>query len=165
MHKTTFEITGMHCASCQKLVSRALAKIPGVVHAEVNLMTNKAYVEHEGELNLETAKKEVEGVGYGIRDNLSQSSSMSFPRPLRREASRPESISVVDPRVREDDRIDKDPALLELEQTKQRMLIAWAFATPIAVWMLIEMLLGAWPSMFIFNLGMVVLALISLFVP
>ena len=165
MHKTTFEITGMHCASCQKLVSRALAKIPGVVHAEVNLMTNKAYVEHEGELNLETAKKEVEGVGYGIRDNLSQPSSLSFPRPLRREASRPESISVVDPRVRKDDRIDKDPALLELEQTKQRMLIAWAFATPIAVWMLIEMLLGAWPSMFIFNLGMVVLALIPLFVP
>ncbi|HCS78836.1 TPA: hypothetical protein DIV55_03760 [Patescibacteria group bacterium] len=94
MHKTTFEITGMHCASCQKLVSRALAKVPGVVHAEVNLMTNKAYVEHEGELNLETAKKEVEGVGYGIRDNLSLSSSMSFPRPLRREASRRESIKL-----------------------------------------------------------------------
>ena len=71
--KTTLEITGMHCASCQKLVGRALQKVPGVINAQVNLMTNKAYIEHEGPLDLSKAKHEVDAVGYGIRDNSTPS--------------------------------------------------------------------------------------------
>ena len=40
-----FAIHGMTCASCAGRVERALAKVPGVVRAEVNLATEKATVE------------------------------------------------------------------------------------------------------------------------
>lgn len=152
--KTTLTITGMHCASCQKLVGRALKKVPGVTNAEVNLMTNKAYVEHEGELNFEQAQKEVEAVGYGIDND--KSDTVSFPR--KRESS-------LDPRVKAEDDNHFDPALKELEQSKKRMFIAWAFVLPVAVWMIVEMVIGPWPSMMIFNIGQVLLALVPLFGP
>src|SRR3989344_7497075 len=64
----TLDIIGMHCASCVKLVERALKKVSGVANVSVNLATNKAYLETEKEIDLSLAKKEVEAVGYGIKD-------------------------------------------------------------------------------------------------
>src|SRR3989344_4466733 len=154
--KTTLEITGMHCASCQKLVSRALAKVPGVKNAEVNLMTNKAYIEHEGELNLQTATKEVESVGYGIRNQQFNKTTIQQVSNQTSEQSN-KWKNPAQPEI--------DAAVIELQQSQHRMLLAWAFATPIAVWMIAEMLVGAWPNMELFNLGMVLLAIIPLFVP
>jgi len=40
-----FAIHGMTCASCAGRVERALSRVPGVTHAEVNLATEKATVE------------------------------------------------------------------------------------------------------------------------
>lgn len=139
--KTTLEITGMHCASCQKLVSRALQKVPGVASVDVNVMTNKAYVQHEDELDLTKAKQEVTAVGYGIHDTQ-----------ILNHQSTPQST-------------ESDPAQQELELSRRRMLIAWAFAAPLAVWMLVEMIVGPWPNAEIFNIGQVLLALVPLFGP
>ncbi len=44
MREVTLGITGMHCAACQGRVERALAALPGVVEAHVNLMTGQAAV-------------------------------------------------------------------------------------------------------------------------
>ena len=38
---TRFRVEGMHCASCVGRVERALAEIPGVTKAEVNLATEE----------------------------------------------------------------------------------------------------------------------------
>ena len=46
--KREFAITGMTCATCAGRVERALASVPGVAHAEVNLATEKAVVEGIG---------------------------------------------------------------------------------------------------------------------
>ncbi|WP_343675565.1 heavy metal translocating P-type ATPase [Paraburkholderia heleia] len=43
-----FEIHGMTCASCAMRVEKALAKVPGVTRASVNLATEKATVEASG---------------------------------------------------------------------------------------------------------------------
>ncbi len=43
--KSTMKITGMHCASCTKIISRALQKKNGVKTASVNFATEKASVE------------------------------------------------------------------------------------------------------------------------
>jgi Cu+-exporting ATPase len=52
-----------------------------------------------------------------------------------------------------------DRSLLEMEAGRRRMLISWAFTLPIIAWMLLEMLIGvAWPSMTVFNLGLITLA-------
>lgn len=42
--KKTFDVTGMHCASCVRLIERKLKKVDGVIDANVNLATNKATV-------------------------------------------------------------------------------------------------------------------------
>ncbi len=44
----TFPITGMTCASCVGRVQRALAAIPGVETAEVNLASEQATIRHAG---------------------------------------------------------------------------------------------------------------------
>jgi Cu+-exporting ATPase len=45
MAQTTFDISGMHCASCVGRVERALLAMPGVVTAHVNLALDEAVVE------------------------------------------------------------------------------------------------------------------------
>lgn len=61
----TFSIEGMHCASCVRVLERALKKVDGVKEATVNLANEKATVIYN---DLEVTKKElssaVAGVGY-----------------------------------------------------------------------------------------------------
>tara|TARA_Y100000310_G_scaffold89923_1_gene87067 strand:- start:27371 stop:29530 length:2160 start_codon:yes stop_codon:yes gene_type:complete len=45
MKKTNIKITGMHCASCTKIISKALIKQKGVKSATVNFSTEKATIE------------------------------------------------------------------------------------------------------------------------
>ena len=39
MIKKTYEVKGMHCASCVRVLERALKKVNGVSEANVNLAT------------------------------------------------------------------------------------------------------------------------------
>ncbi|MCW4048818.1 MAG: heavy metal translocating P-type ATPase [Candidatus Bathyarchaeota archaeon] len=78
----------------------------------------------------------------------------------------PQKVSIVDLRqaVRDQgydvsDEEEVDVYQQELEKAKRRMLLSWAFTGPIVLWMIPHMLYGiAWPSHFIFNLGMTVLS-------
>lgn len=45
--KTTLKVTGMHCASCVAILTRALKKVNGVKNASVNYSTEKATVEFD----------------------------------------------------------------------------------------------------------------------
>ncbi len=47
MKKTTIQITGMHCASCVTVLTRALQKVDGVQTAIVNYSTEKAAVDFD----------------------------------------------------------------------------------------------------------------------
>jgi P-type Cu+ transporter len=59
-------ITGMTCANCVRHVERALASVPSVTKAEVNLATETAIVEHAtSRLALEQA---VIKAGYGVQE-------------------------------------------------------------------------------------------------
>ena len=52
-----------------------------------------------------------------------------------------------------------DRAVEEMEAGRKRMLRSWAFTAPIILWMIPEMIWGiAWPTMTIYNLGIVALA-------
>lgn len=42
--KKTYDVKGMHCASCVRVIERKLKKVEGVTDANVNLATNKATV-------------------------------------------------------------------------------------------------------------------------
>jgi len=64
---TELEIEGMTCASCVRRVEKALSKVPGVSSASVNYATERASVEHEGHLPMETLTKAVEDAGYSAK--------------------------------------------------------------------------------------------------
>src|SRR5919197_935472 len=60
-------IEGMTCASCVRRVERAVAKLPGVQAAAVNLATEKATVRYTpGAVSREDFKQAVERAGYAL---------------------------------------------------------------------------------------------------
>ncbi|MBX5490782.1 MAG: copper-translocating P-type ATPase [Chloroflexi bacterium] len=64
-----FGVTGMTCASCVRRVERALAKVPGVREASVNLATERARVVYDPTQTIPAAlRAAIEGAGYGVRD-------------------------------------------------------------------------------------------------
>jgi Cu+-exporting ATPase len=68
VEKTTFSVGGMTCASCVANIENALAKVPGVISASVNLASEKATVRYvAGEATMADFKKAVVGAGYSIR--------------------------------------------------------------------------------------------------
>jgi Cu+-exporting ATPase len=64
--RVTFPVSGMHCASCQATVQRALEAAPGVRTAGVNLLTEQATVEFDpGSTSPEALVATVQATGYG----------------------------------------------------------------------------------------------------
>ncbi len=47
MAKTQLSISGMHCASCATILTKALSKVPGVKEATVNYSTEKAIIDYD----------------------------------------------------------------------------------------------------------------------
>jgi Cu+-exporting ATPase len=63
----SFPVTGMTCASCVRRVEKALAKVPGVAEASVNLATEKARVAYDpSAASPDQLRAAVEKAGYGV---------------------------------------------------------------------------------------------------
>ncbi|MGE4240709.1 MAG: heavy metal translocating P-type ATPase [Ramlibacter sp.] len=67
-------IEGMTCASCVSRVEKALAKVPGVERASVNLATESASVSASNGVDLATLRGAVEKAGYAVREDQSSMS-------------------------------------------------------------------------------------------
>ncbi len=63
-----FQIQGMSCASCVARVEKALAAVPGVQSASVNLATEKASVQAHAGASAEALKAAVEKAGYAATE-------------------------------------------------------------------------------------------------
>ncbi|CAB3657343.1 Copper-exporting P-type ATPase [Paraburkholderia sediminicola] len=61
---TELDIGGMTCASCAMRVEKALAKVPGVTRASVNLATEKASIDSDAAVDPETLAGAVRKAGY-----------------------------------------------------------------------------------------------------
>lgn len=71
--KINLDITGMHCASCVAAIEEALKTVPGVRSASVNLATEKALVEVDGDkTSTEALVRAVADAGYGATPAASQ---------------------------------------------------------------------------------------------
>ena len=65
--RKTIPIKGMHCASCVRVIERALSRVEGVSAATVNLATEQASVTYDPEVVTDQAlSSAVEGVGYKL---------------------------------------------------------------------------------------------------
>ncbi|MFQ5409241.1 MAG: heavy metal translocating P-type ATPase, partial [Anaerolineales bacterium] len=134
----TLPIGGMTCASCVSHVEGALNDTRGVLQANVNLATERATVTFvPGVAGLADFKQSVADAGYEVLD------------------IKETSVASAD---------DGDQEERKMQAARFRMRIAWAFTTPIILWMLPEMIWGvAWPNRVIFDLGMILLSLPVLF--
>jgi Cu+-exporting ATPase len=134
--KIILPIGGMTCASCVAHVEGALASVPGVVRANVNLATEKASVEYVPTLTgLPDFRRAVAEVGYEVLPTAEEKAEEELSREVRK-----------------------------MQDARRRMFLAWAFTIPVMLWMLPEMLAGlAWPNPTVFKLGMLLLAAPVLF--
>lgn len=84
MQETTFEIEGMHCASCVGRIEGALKDVKGVDNAEVSLITNSAKVVHSGSRTI--VADAIKDIGYSARisENTQPVPNSADLEPLRR---------------------------------------------------------------------------------
>jgi len=67
IQKTTFPISGMHCATCAQTIEKALSKTQGVIKASVNFASEKANVEFDKDKTTENELKNViKRTGYKV---------------------------------------------------------------------------------------------------
>lgn len=67
MQKETYQIKGMHCASCSSIIERTVRKMDGVEDISVNPGTESAKISFdEGKTNVENFNKKLEPLGYTI---------------------------------------------------------------------------------------------------
>src|SRR3990167_1175690 len=67
MHTQTYNIKGMHCASCSAIIERTFKKVEGVQSAEVNYGTEKAKVSFDpAQTNPHDLSKLIEPLGYSL---------------------------------------------------------------------------------------------------
>ena len=73
--KKTFDIKGMHCASCVRLIEKSVGRIEGVTECNVNLATNKANVTFDSQkVSDEKIQQAVKNVGYqAFEEQVNQS--------------------------------------------------------------------------------------------
>ncbi len=63
-HSVTYDIKGMHCASCQQRIEKVLNRQPGVISAVVNLATEKARISMLGSVTNEALFQAIAKAGY-----------------------------------------------------------------------------------------------------
>ena len=67
MKKEVFKIQGMHCASCVKIIERALSKLSGTKSAVVNFAAETVLIEYDEEkIKSEDFAKVISDVGYKL---------------------------------------------------------------------------------------------------
>lgn len=136
LRRVEIPIHGMDCASCAQAVERAVLDAANVESVTVNLADGVATVELSGGSGVEEAVEAIERAGYDVvRGEIGRS-----------ELARTETLARRDEQA--------------LREATRRMVLAWALALPIMLWMLPEMLLGImWPDPLGFHLAMTGLAL------
>jgi Cu+-exporting ATPase len=67
MKKTDFQVTGMHCASCASLITRAVQKKKGIENVNVNYGAGKATVSYDDSvINDQQIAEVIKSKGYGV---------------------------------------------------------------------------------------------------
>lgn len=67
MHTQTYNVKGMHCASCSSVIEKTFKKVEGVQSAKVNYGTEKAKVSFDpAKTNPHELSKKIEPLGYSL---------------------------------------------------------------------------------------------------
>jgi Cu+-exporting ATPase len=88
------DIGGMTCASCASRVEKALARVPGVTRATVNLATEKATIEAESPVTADTLVAAVTKAGYEATPVVHESAVPAAADERPRDSARHEFYAV-----------------------------------------------------------------------
>jgi len=67
METNTFQVKGMHCASCSAIITKKLKKLPGVSSCDVNFATEKASVSYDSsQASVTSMNNEISKLGYTL---------------------------------------------------------------------------------------------------
>lgn len=129
-----FDVTGMTCAACSARVTKAASGVPGVEHANVNLLKNNMELVFDGSPDTVRAVVDaVEKAGYGASPRnaggAAGSSSASSGVPGRTTPTR-EDVTAV--------------AIRAAREKKHRLIVSAVFAVPLSYLAMGDML-GIWP--------------------
>jgi Cu+-exporting ATPase len=89
------DIGGMTCASCASRVEKALARVPGVTRATVNLATERATIETETPVTAETFVAAVTKAGYEATPVVHESAAAAAVDERPRDSTRHEFYAVL----------------------------------------------------------------------
>jgi P-type Cu+ transporter len=121
------QIDGMTCASCVTRVEKALAEVPGVYGASVNLATEQASIRALSTLPVATLKAAIEKAGYAARDvqDAKPAAALGLPAWWPVAVSAALTLPLVLPMLLQ---------LLGIEWMLDGWL-QWALATPVQFWL------------------------------
>ncbi len=144
------QVTGMHCASCVARVEQALAAVPGVLGASVNLATERASVTLAAPLPAEGLAEVVRQAGYGARavsgpgaDAAAERERAAERRSLARRFAVAAALSVP---VVVLGHLGMLPGLRDIPMAAQNW-IQLLFATPVQWWAGWPFLRGSWVAL------------------
>lgn len=81
MTQETYSVTGMHCASCGAVITRALKALQGVETVDVNPVTEMVRVSHTGTVSFEEADSVLQPLGYRlVREEGGKEGIVSAPK-------------------------------------------------------------------------------------
>ena len=79
MDKQILDVRGMTCAACAQRIEKTVGKLPGVAQANVNLASEKLFVEYNPEtVALSDIKKAVDKIGYEVLEK-SDAQNVTIP--------------------------------------------------------------------------------------
>ena len=144
------QITGMHCASCVARVEQALAAVPGVRGASVNLATERASVALASPLALEQLAEAVRQAGYGaraVRGPLADETAEREREAERRAITRRFVVAaVLSVPVVLLGNLGMLPGLSAIPMAAQNWM-QLAFATPVQLWAGWPFVRGSWVAL------------------
>lgn len=138
--KSIFPVRGMTCASCVAHVEQALAGVPGVISANVNLASEKATVEYNEGTEVSAMQKAVSDTGYELGDETetledATTASQRALRALRNRFVTAAAVGVLIMVLGYGTSFVGKPYLL------------WALATPVQFWAGWRFYRGAWGAL------------------
>ncbi|MBI2572514.1 copper-translocating P-type ATPase [Candidatus Woesearchaeota archaeon] len=143
MSKTTLKISGMHCASCTTIITRALTKTPGVKSAAVNYSTEKAAVEFDDkQTKVDDLIAAVKGKGYNAVVFAAGSIQQEEKNKRKKLAQLKQTVIL--------SAIFSVPALLLgmlFMDVPYRLIILWVLSTPVQFYFGRSFYQGAWASL------------------
>ncbi|UCD86154.1 MAG: copper-translocating P-type ATPase [Deltaproteobacteria bacterium] len=138
--KSIFPVGGMTCASCVARVEKALADVPGVISASVNLASEKATVEYNEGINFADLRNAVNEAGYelGLETEALEDVTTASMREIRFVRNRFVFAAVLALSIM---------ALGWSPSFAGKPYLIWVLATPVQFWAGWRFYRGAWGAL------------------